>query len=52
MSGGRARSPRAWSRTLVGVEVVATVLLTACDPPFPSDDEQGDRVGEEPTGDE
>ena len=39
MSGGRARSPRAWSRTLVGVAVVATVLLTACDPPFPSDDD-------------
>ena len=38
MSGGRARSPRVWSRTLVGVAVLAAVLLTACDPPFPSDD--------------
>ena len=39
MSGGRARSPHVVQRALVGVGVVATVLLTACDPPFPGDDD-------------
>jgi hypothetical protein len=51
MRRARARSRRAPLRAIVGIAVVATVLLTACDPPFPSDDSFYDPPSPLPAGD-